>query len=172
MHHSRIDLRRVIQNPKQGFMRSVKHPPFKIDSTRTRRSHGPFALQKWLLLLLQMISSSEEKRGIPNEDNVLKDPNVGLSKNQRPKINLKYLSSYYKLYKDTHTNNTQFAETATYVCVVFCGPIPCFAWLRYHDICSPRWLYSDPELFWGFWGQCPMAHLALGIRVQRGFTQA
>lgn len=26
--------------------------------------------------------------------------------------------------------------------------------LQYHDICQPRWLQSDPGLFWGFWGQC------------------
>lgn len=26
--------------------------------------------------------------------------------------------------------------------------------LDYHDICQPRWLGSDPELFYGFWGQC------------------
>jgi len=24
----------------------------------------------------------------------------------------------------------------------------------YHDICQPKWLEDDPELFWGFWGQC------------------
>lgn len=26
--------------------------------------------------------------------------------------------------------------------------------LEYHDICHPRWLKEEPELFWGFWGQC------------------
>jgi len=26
--------------------------------------------------------------------------------------------------------------------------------LEYHDICRPEWLFDDPELFWGFWGQC------------------
>ncbi|CAE7292983.1 unnamed protein product [Symbiodinium microadriaticum] len=26
--------------------------------------------------------------------------------------------------------------------------------LEYHDICKPHWLYKEPELFWGFWGQC------------------
>ena len=26
--------------------------------------------------------------------------------------------------------------------------------LGYSDICQPRWLGSDPELFYGFWGQC------------------
>ncbi|CAK0880851.1 unnamed protein product [Prorocentrum cordatum] len=26
--------------------------------------------------------------------------------------------------------------------------------LQYHDICQPHWLESEPELFWGFWGQC------------------
>eukprot|EP00440_Ansanella_granifera_P045379 gb/GFBE01049168.1/.p1 GENE.gb/GFBE01049168.1/~~gb/GFBE01049168.1/.p1 ORF type:complete len:422 (+),score=85.93 gb/GFBE01049168.1/:1-1266(+) len=26
--------------------------------------------------------------------------------------------------------------------------------LDYSDICQPRWLYEEPELFWGFWGQC------------------
>jgi NAD-dependent SIR2 family protein deacetylase len=26
--------------------------------------------------------------------------------------------------------------------------------LEYHDLCEPRWLTEDPELFWGFWGQC------------------
>lgn len=26
--------------------------------------------------------------------------------------------------------------------------------LRYHDICQPGWLDAEPELFWGFWGQC------------------
>lgn len=26
--------------------------------------------------------------------------------------------------------------------------------LEYHDICHPKWLFSEPELFWGFWGQC------------------
>jgi len=26
--------------------------------------------------------------------------------------------------------------------------------LKYHDICNPRWLGDEPELFWGFWGQC------------------
>ena len=26
--------------------------------------------------------------------------------------------------------------------------------LDYMDICQPQWLYADPELFYGFWGQC------------------
>eukprot|EP00928_Gymnodinium_smaydae_P086772 TRINITY_DN71202_c0_g1_i1.p1 TRINITY_DN71202_c0_g1~~TRINITY_DN71202_c0_g1_i1.p1 ORF type:complete len:400 (-),score=54.41 TRINITY_DN71202_c0_g1_i1:117-1316(-) len=26
--------------------------------------------------------------------------------------------------------------------------------LHYHDICQPGWLQSEPDLFWGFWGQC------------------
>lgn len=26
--------------------------------------------------------------------------------------------------------------------------------LSYHDICQPRWLHKDADLFWGFWGQC------------------
>jgi len=26
--------------------------------------------------------------------------------------------------------------------------------LEYHDICEPKWLIDEPELFWGFWGQC------------------
>mmetsp|Transcript_11835 Transcript_11835/g.17393 ORF Transcript_11835/g.17393 Transcript_11835/m.17393 type:complete len:450 (-) Transcript_11835:307-1656(-) len=26
--------------------------------------------------------------------------------------------------------------------------------LTYQDICTPQWLHSDPELFYGFWGQC------------------
>merc|ERR1712232_194940 len=26
--------------------------------------------------------------------------------------------------------------------------------LKYHDICQPLWLSSEPALFWGFWGQC------------------
>lgn len=26
--------------------------------------------------------------------------------------------------------------------------------LSYHDICHPKWLKTEPELFWGFWGQC------------------
>ncbi|CAK0867792.1 unnamed protein product, partial [Prorocentrum cordatum] len=26
--------------------------------------------------------------------------------------------------------------------------------LQYHDICRPHWLEKEPELFWGFWGQC------------------
>jgi len=26
--------------------------------------------------------------------------------------------------------------------------------LKYHDICTPDWLYDDPALFYGFWGQC------------------
>ena len=26
--------------------------------------------------------------------------------------------------------------------------------LSYHDICAPRWLESEPELFYGFWGGC------------------
>merc|ERR1719188_2066137 len=26
--------------------------------------------------------------------------------------------------------------------------------LEYHDICQPDWLDSEPDLFWGFWGQC------------------
>jgi len=26
--------------------------------------------------------------------------------------------------------------------------------LTYPDICQPRWLDKQPELFWGFWGQC------------------
>lgn len=24
----------------------------------------------------------------------------------------------------------------------------------YHDLCNPRWLHRDPELFYGFWGSC------------------
>ena len=26
--------------------------------------------------------------------------------------------------------------------------------LDYMDICQPQWLYAEPELFYGFWGQC------------------
>jgi len=26
--------------------------------------------------------------------------------------------------------------------------------LEYHDLCTPKWLRDEPELFWGFWGQC------------------
>mmetsp|Transcript_55085 Transcript_55085/g.103277 ORF Transcript_55085/g.103277 Transcript_55085/m.103277 type:complete len:463 (+) Transcript_55085:48-1436(+) len=26
--------------------------------------------------------------------------------------------------------------------------------LEYHDICRPKWVFDEPELFWGFWGQC------------------
>lgn len=26
--------------------------------------------------------------------------------------------------------------------------------LTYQDVCQPHWLYEEPELFWGFWGQC------------------
>ncbi|KAJ1458471.1 hypothetical protein M885DRAFT_512932 [Pelagophyceae sp. CCMP2097] len=26
--------------------------------------------------------------------------------------------------------------------------------LAYHDICVPRWLGDEPDLFWGFWGRC------------------
>ncbi|CAJ1354421.1 unnamed protein product [Effrenium voratum] len=26
--------------------------------------------------------------------------------------------------------------------------------LEYHDICKTHWLFDEPELFWGFWGQC------------------
>jgi len=26
--------------------------------------------------------------------------------------------------------------------------------LDYHDLCQPHWLDEEPELFWGFWGQC------------------
>lgn len=26
--------------------------------------------------------------------------------------------------------------------------------LEYADICTPGWLEKEPELFWGFWGQC------------------
>merc|ERR550532_1269702 len=26
--------------------------------------------------------------------------------------------------------------------------------LEYSDICVPHWLRTEPELFWGFWGQC------------------
>lgn len=26
--------------------------------------------------------------------------------------------------------------------------------LQYSDICQPFWLEQEPELFWGFWGQC------------------
>eukprot|EP00929_Paragymnodinium_shiwhaense_P080447 TRINITY_DN41955_c0_g1_i2.p1 TRINITY_DN41955_c0_g1~~TRINITY_DN41955_c0_g1_i2.p1 ORF type:complete len:438 (-),score=96.32 TRINITY_DN41955_c0_g1_i2:508-1821(-) len=26
--------------------------------------------------------------------------------------------------------------------------------LTYSDVCSPEWLDAEPELFWGFWGQC------------------
>jgi len=26
--------------------------------------------------------------------------------------------------------------------------------LEYHDLCRPSWLEAEPELFWGFWGQC------------------
>ena len=26
--------------------------------------------------------------------------------------------------------------------------------LKYHDICQPHWLETEPELFWGFWGSC------------------
>ena len=34
--------------------------------------------------------------------------------------------------------------------------IPAYAsrGLQYHDICQPHWQQHDPELFWGFWGQC------------------
>jgi len=26
--------------------------------------------------------------------------------------------------------------------------------LSYYDICQPHWLEEEPQLFWGFWGQC------------------
>ncbi|CAE8589602.1 unnamed protein product [Polarella glacialis] len=26
--------------------------------------------------------------------------------------------------------------------------------LEYRDLCQPFWLEQEPELFWGFWGQC------------------
>jgi len=26
--------------------------------------------------------------------------------------------------------------------------------LEYYDLCQPHWLKEEPELFWGFWGQC------------------
>merc|ERR550532_2228500 len=26
--------------------------------------------------------------------------------------------------------------------------------LNYQDLCNPHWLDADPDLFWGFWGQC------------------
>ena len=26
--------------------------------------------------------------------------------------------------------------------------------LEYYDLCKPHWLCSDPETFYGFWGQC------------------
>lgn len=26
--------------------------------------------------------------------------------------------------------------------------------LTYHDLCQPHWLDKEPDLFWGFWGQC------------------
>mmetsp|Transcript_71794 Transcript_71794/g.149994 ORF Transcript_71794/g.149994 Transcript_71794/m.149994 type:complete len:409 (-) Transcript_71794:732-1958(-) len=26
--------------------------------------------------------------------------------------------------------------------------------LKYHDICQSDWLEGEPDLFWGFWGQC------------------
>lgn len=26
--------------------------------------------------------------------------------------------------------------------------------LKYYDLCKPQWLESDPETFYGFWGQC------------------
>lgn len=26
--------------------------------------------------------------------------------------------------------------------------------LSYQDLCNPHWLHDDPNLFWGFWGQC------------------
>ena len=29
--------------------------------------------------------------------------------------------------------------------------------LTYQDICQPHWLFSEPELFWGFWGQCALS---------------
>jgi len=28
------------------------------------------------------------------------------------------------------------------------------AGLQYHDLCRPNVLHEDPEVFWGFWGQC------------------
>eukprot|EP00727_Mastigamoeba_balamuthi_P006795 m51a1_g2736 hypothetical protein (505) ;mRNA; f:900622-902290 len=28
------------------------------------------------------------------------------------------------------------------------------AGLAYRDICNPRWVHDDPELFYGFWGHC------------------
>ena len=26
--------------------------------------------------------------------------------------------------------------------------------LTYQDVCQPHWLFEEPDLFWGFWGQC------------------
>ena len=26
--------------------------------------------------------------------------------------------------------------------------------LDYHDICQPDWIHDEPDLFYGFWGQC------------------
>lgn len=34
--------------------------------------------------------------------------------------------------------------------------------LAYHDICQPHWLEREPELFWGFWGQCYNDYRATG----------
>ena len=34
--------------------------------------------------------------------------------------------------------------------------IPAYAQkeLEYYDLCKPHWLESDPDIFYGFWGQC------------------
>lgn len=42
---------------------------------------------------------------------------------------------------------------AVYVDVAQVGPYKARG-LEYHDICQPSWLQSEPQLFWGFWGQC------------------